>query len=101
MMTEFSYRLYKQGSEVLLAISDAEILGKIFSEGEIELSVSEDFYAGKTCSSKQAIDLIKSSTIVNAVGERIVDLLVSEEFIDKNRILSVSGVPHAQIIKLQ
>lgn len=97
---QFSYRLYKQGSDVLLAISDSALVGEAFEEGEITLTVSKDFYAGESCNDDKAVELVKSSTIVNAVGQQIVDLLVREKFIDRASVLIVSGVPHAQIIAM-
>lgn len=98
---KFSYKLYRQGTDVLLAISDSAIVGKTFEEGDIAITVTEDFYADKGCDDDTAVDLVKSSTIVNAVGEDIVSLLLREKFIDKSHVLVISGVPHAQIIAVQ
>ncbi len=100
IMTKFSYKLHRQGTDVLLAISDSAIVGKTFEDGEISVTISEDFYADSRCDDKKAIDLVKSSTIVNAIGNQIVNLLIREKFIDKTNILVISGVPHAQIVAM-
>jgi hypothetical protein len=97
---KFSYRLYREGGDVLLAISDSSIIGKTFEEGDVTITVGE-FYQDKTCDSSGAVDLVKSSTIVNAIGKDIVSLLIAEKYIDKDSVLIVSGVPHAQIITVQ
>jgi hypothetical protein len=100
-MTKFSYKLYRQGIDVLLAISDADIVGKTFEEGDIKVTVHEDFYSDKVCGEDKVLELVKSSTIVNAIGEQIVGLLVNERFIDNSHVLIISGIPHAQIITIQ
>ncbi len=85
---------------MLLAIADFSLLGRSFEEGEVQLSVSPEFYHEKTCGAKSAKKLVKSATIVNAVGKDIVALLIGEGLVDKAGILNVEGVPHAQIITM-
>jgi hypothetical protein len=97
---KFSYRIYKHDAEIILAIADFSVLGKTFHEGEMEFTVS-DFYRDKICDEKEALKLIRSATIVNAVGKDIVDLLAREKHVNKDTILSVAGVPHAQIISIR
>lgn len=94
---KFDYKLYKIESEKLLAISDSSIIGKSFQEKEIEIIVSKDFYSEKKCDEKEALLLIKNSTIVNAIGKEIVKLMIKEKFVDENNVLYIEGVPHAQI----
>lgn len=94
---EFSYKIYNESEELLLAIADSAILGKTFEEGEIQLTVSE-FYDGNKCDKNKALTLIKDATIINAVGKDIIDLLKQEDIIDKNFILKINGIPHAQVI---
>jgi hypothetical protein len=97
---KFSYRIYKHEAEVILAIADSAILGKILHEGEVEFSVN-DFYRGNTCDEKEALKLIRGATIVNAVGTDIIGLLTKAGLVDKKTVLSVAGVPHAQIISFK
>lgn len=96
----FAYKIFRQESDTLLAISDFSVIGKTFEEGDRQIFVSEDFYHGKVCNGNEAKKLIRSATIVNAVGKNIVSLLVKEHIVDKNSILIIKGVPHAQIITL-
>jgi uncharacterized protein len=94
---KFSYNIYSQSSDSILAIADLELLGKTFEEGELILSVS-DFYRGQKCDHKKIVDLLKSATIINAVGKDIIGLLEKENMVNKNSILRIEGVPHAQVV---
>ena len=97
----FSYKIFRQNDDILLAISDSDIIGKTFKEDEVEIKVTEDFYSDKLCNDTEAKDLIKNSTIINAIGENIINLLLKENMIDEEKILRISGVPHAQIIAIK
>lgn len=100
-MAKFSYRIFRQGGDILLAISDSSILGKAFEEGETSITVSQGFYGGKLCSGAEAEKLIRGATIVNAVGKDIVGLMLKKRMLDESMILEIAGVPHAQIISVQ
>ncbi len=92
--------LRKWGHYVLLATCDAELVGKVLREGRIVFEVREDFYKGKKVSVDEAIDLMRHSTVVNMVGKCIVEKALEKGMIHPEAILKISGIPHAQIVKL-
>ena len=79
---------------------DADLLGKVLHEGKITFEIREEFYKGTKVSMEEAIDLVEQSTIVNMIGHRIVKRLVEKGLIHPEGVLKISGVPHAQIIKM-
>jgi len=85
---------------VLLATCDAELLGRILREGKIVFEVREEFYKGSKVSVDEAIDLMKQSTIVNMVGQNIVEKAIERGLVHPEAVLKISGVPHAQIVKM-
>ncbi len=97
----FSYRLFKQGNDVLLAISDSAIIGKTLRKDDVEIEVSEAFYSGESCDETAAIELIQKATIVNAIGKEVINLMLKKRFIEKDKIMEIEGVPHAQIITIR
>ena len=99
-MPKFAYKIFNQGSNTLLAISDAGIIGKTIGTKEIELTVSKEFYSEKSCDEKDIPRLVSSATIVNAIGKEIISLLLKNGFINDKNILYVGEVPHAQIITI-
>ncbi|MFH0832898.1 MAG: DUF424 family protein [Candidatus Aenigmatarchaeota archaeon] len=97
-MKKFSYRLFKQGGELLLAISDSSIVGKKFNDNGLQLIIDENFYSEKLCDEDEATQLIKSATIVNAVGKEIIGMMLKKKFVEEDNILYVSKTPHAQVV---
>ena len=97
---EVYLNLRKIGNNVLLAICDAEILGKTLCEGKIIFNVKEEFYKGARVSIEEAVEMIKNSTIVNMVGKNIVKRAIEKGYVHPEAILNIEGVPHAQIVKI-
>jgi len=92
--------LKKIGKNVLLAICDAEILGKTLREGKIVFVVKEEFYRGAKVSIEEAIAMIENSTVVNMVGKNTVRKALEKGYVHPEAILNIDGVPHAQIVKM-
>lgn len=97
---EVYLNLRKQGQSTVLAICDVELLGKTLNEGKIVFEVSEEFYKGTKTTVEEAINLIGQSTIVNMIGKRIVKKAIENGLIHPEAVLNISGVPHAQIVKV-
>jgi hypothetical protein len=92
--------LRKHGKNTVLAICDAELLGKTLNDGQIVFEVREDFYKGTRTTLEEAINLIGQSDIVNMIGKRIVKKATDKGLVHPEAILRISGIPHAQIVKL-
>lgn len=90
----------KWGRCTLLATCDAELLGRDLREGEIVFEIREDFYKGSRVSLEEAIALMQQCTIVNMVGKKIVEKAVEKGLIHPEAILEISGIPHAQIVRM-
>jgi len=93
-------KLRKIGNNVLLAMCDAEILGKTLCEGKIVFQVKEEFYKGTKVSIEEAMAMIENSTIVNMVGANVVKKAVEKGYVHPEAILNIEGIPHAQIVKM-
>jgi len=85
---------------VLLAMCDADLLGKTLKQGKIVFHIREEFYKGSLMRLEEAVGLIRQSTIVNMVGQRTVKKAVEEGWIHPDAVLEIEGVPHAQVVKV-
>jgi hypothetical protein len=85
---------------VLIAVCDEELLGKILNEKDICFDVSEKFFKGLKMSVEEAIDLIRNADTANLIGARIVNRAMKEKLVHPEAIMSIAGIPHAQIVKL-
>jgi len=88
------------GRNVLLAMCDAEILGKTLREGKIVFCVKEEFYKGARVNVEEAVSMIENSNIVNMVGKNIVKNAIQKGYVHPEAVLEIEGIPHAQIVKL-
>ena len=92
--------LRKWGQCTLLAICDADLIGKTLRQGKIVFHIRKEFYKGNLVNLEEAVSLIQQSTIVNMVGQKIVKKALKMGLIHADAVLEIDGIPHAQILKL-
>ncbi len=93
-------RVIETEGEKIVAICDEELLGKRFDEGDVVLYVDPKFYGGSLVPISVAIMEASDATIINMVGERIVQAAINAGLVHPQAVLRVGGVPHAQVIKM-
>ena len=83
----------------IIAICDAEILGKRFEDGKKQLDLSSRFYEGKTMTEEDILkNSEKCSFHINAVGEKSISFCIKQGFVDKDNVMHIAGVPYAQAV---
>jgi len=92
-------RMYRKGSEVLVAACDKELIGRTLREGEIQLEVSS-FYEGEDATEEMLINRLSMCTVANLVGQRTVAAAAKHKLIDEECVLLVEGVPHVQMVRM-
>ncbi|MFQ6075788.1 MAG: DUF424 domain-containing protein [Candidatus Bathyarchaeia archaeon] len=90
----------RQGRHILVASCDAELLGKTLKHGKICFEVRRNFYSGSLVHVDEAIRMIRKATTANLVGTTIVEAAMKRGLVHPNAVLRISGVPHAQFVKL-
>ena len=90
----------RQGRDVLVAVCDADILGKTLEGGRVPFTVSERFYKGALCDLAEALEAMGKASIVNMVGKRIVEAAIECNLVQEAGIIYLGDVPHAQIVHL-
>ena len=88
------------GHQVLLAVCDADLLGKTFRESDMVFEVKEDFYKGLRTSIEEAVNLIEESTVANLVGRNIVEKAMEKGYVHPEAVIRICGILHAQIVKM-
>lgn len=96
----FCYRVFRQGGDTLLAICDSSILERTFEQGGLSITVSPEFYSEKECGRGDVKKLAARATIINAVGNDIVDALISEKIVKESGVIKIGGVKHAQVVAM-
>jgi len=83
----------------IVAVCDAELLGKRFEQGKMQLEVRKDFYGGERKSEKEVVKLLREAeredATFNLVGNKAVDAGIKAGIINKEGVLRIKGIPHA------
>lgn len=87
-----------QGIE-LVNICDEELIGKTINGGKIEISVSKDYFGGESVCLDKALKLVKSSAMVNLVGNRIISEVLRAKLASKNAVKKVDRTSFLMIFK--
>ncbi|MDF9747662.1 DUF424 domain-containing protein [Natrinema salsiterrestre] len=86
---------------LLVAVCDEDVLGETFEEGELSLTVTEEFYGGDEVDERAVLESLGEAAVANIVGTRAVELAVEEGFVDEANVLEVGTTLHAQLLQMQ
>lgn len=85
---------------LLVAVCDDDLIGQCFYEGELRLEVHQDFYKGERETKENIIAALQEATIANIVGKDSVECAVECNCIDPKNVITIDGVPHAQMLRI-
>ena len=113
---------------LLVSVCDTACLGETYEEGEVSLDVTEAFYGGDDAEEADPdalderlrafeqldqrdrdlgvvdghdlVDALTRASVANIVGERSVSVAVEAGIVDEERVLSVDGTLHAQLVRM-
>jgi hypothetical protein len=89
---------------LLVAVCDADVMGETFENGDVSLTVEEDFYAGegaeRDVDADRVVESLTKCTTANLVGRETVGLAIEHGFVDEENVLELEGTRHAQLLWL-
>ena len=88
------------GDNEVVSVCDTNLVGKTFTEGELELKVSEQFYKGEEKTVEEVSELIKEAKNLTLVGEESINLAEKIGILEKDNVLVIDGIPHAQLFQI-
>lgn len=94
-------KVYNTRNEVMVAACDSELLGKTFEDGDYQIQVSPDFYEDVKVSPENFISHLSEATIINLVGERVIDQAIKAGIMEEGGVIRIKGIPHAQIFRME
>lgn len=87
---------------VVVALCDAELIGKRFEEDIRELDVRASFFKEQEMEYKQAVELLKKyateDATFNIVGKRSIEAAQEAGLIDKDNVLTIQNIPFTLIL---
>lgn len=93
-------KIFATNFNLVIALCDKEIINKRLEYKDIKVKISKNFYGERVIDEETALSLMKRATIGNLIGKRIIKLAKKHDFITKENIISIGGIPHAQFVKI-
>jgi hypothetical protein len=86
---------------LLVSVCDRECLGETYRNGDVSLTVTEEFYGGAEATDADAeavVDSLSRAAVANIVGDEAVRVAVEAGLVDEEAVLDVGGTSHAQLL---
>jgi len=84
-----------QGRKVV-AICDENILGKVFTQDDMQLDLTSTFYHGKKASVEQTIEVMNAADDLNLVGKKTITLAIKQKIISEGNVRIIAKIPYSQ-----
>jgi hypothetical protein len=98
-MSDIRVKVHRRGGDVLIAACDGDLVGRKLREGELRLEVSDEFYGGDRGGEEMLLNRLAMATMANLVGEEVCRIAAEHEYIDRECVMTIEGVPHAQMVR--
>ena len=85
---------------LLVSVCDHDILGETFENGDISLTVTEDFYGGDHVDESAVLESLERAAVANLVGTRAVSLAMEHGFVAEGNVLEIGETIHAQFLRM-
>ena len=90
---QYSVRVSDFQKNIMVNMSDAELIGKDVIDGELKIHISENYYGKQIVEKDEAISILKSASIMNLVGKETISLAIELGIGSKDGVKIISDVP--------
>ncbi len=95
----FAIRSVNYQNNRMLNICDADLVGRTVKQSDLEISISQSYYAERIVEEKEAESLLKNSSIINMVGKQTIDLSIRIGIGSAKGVKEIEGVPFLLVFK--
>jgi len=96
----FSVRVSNYRDNRMLNICDASLLGKELSKGDLTIKINRNYYGERVVEKNEALDLLKSYSIINMVGKETVSMSIDLGIGSKQGVKEINQVPFLLVFKM-
>jgi hypothetical protein len=90
---QYSVRIFDYQKKTMLNMCDAELIGKDVIDGELKISISENYYGKQIVDKAEAISLLSSASMLNLVGKETISLAINLGIGSESGVKIISDVP--------
>jgi uncharacterized protein len=95
----FAIKLVDRQHNRMLNICDAELVGRTVRQSDLEIHVTKSYYGDRVVDEKEAESLLRSSSIINMVGRKIIDLSIKIGVGTAKGVKEIEGIPFLIVFK--
>lgn len=92
-------KVHRERREVVVAICDAELLGRTIEEGDLRLEVSREFYGGLKVLVTEIHRYMSEATVINLLGNNVVREAARENQVILQAAIKIRGILHVQLVR--
>jgi len=89
----------KYKENIMASICDEELIDTIVKNGEVEMSISREYYGENKMSLEDALEIIRGSQIINLAGTRIVNETIRAKLASNLAVKKVGSTSFLMIFK--
>jgi hypothetical protein len=97
----YAVRMIKYQGSTMINICDIELIGAKLEKDEFLIEITKEYFQQDIIEDSQARELLRSCSIANLVGQRIVKQAIELGLAKEMSIKRISGVPFLMIFKFQ
>lgn len=95
----FALRKIKYQETTMINICDIELLDKEINKGDFVIQISKNYFLEEEIDEREAITILKSSSVLNLVGNRIVKLALELRLAKENSVKVIDNIPFLMIFR--
>jgi len=92
-------KVHRKEKEILVAICDEEILGRVIEAGDLRIEVKPEFYKGERIEVDRIHEYIERGTVINLIGNKVVKEAAKKIKVIADAAIEFNGILHVQIVK--
>ena len=95
----FAVKQVNQQRNRMLNICDAELVGKTVRQSDLEIRITKSYYGDRVVDEKEAESLLRTSSIINMVGRKTIDLSIKLGIGSAKGVKEIEGIPFLIVFK--
>jgi hypothetical protein len=95
----FAVKQVNQQRNRMLNICDAELVGKTVRQSDLEITITKSYYGDRIVDEKEAESLLRTSSIINMVGKKTIDLSIKIGIGSAKGVKEIEGIPFLIVFK--
>jgi uncharacterized protein len=97
----YAMRITRYQGSMMISICDLELVGTTLNDGNVVIYLSKEYFQEQVIEEVRAPELLKSCSIANLVGTRIVTQAINLRLANKISVKYISGTPFLMIYKFR